>query len=185
MELSQHAPALTVPLSIGDHVLGPADAPAKLLEYGDYECPFCGEAYPNVIALLDQLGDRIQFAYRHFPIASLHPHAFMAAEAAEAAGAQGQFWAMHDLLFRNQDALELEDLVDYAQAVGLDVHRFEDELVTHRYAERVRRDFRGGIRSGVNGTPTLFMNGVRHNGGYDLGALLAAVAPAAGLAPGW
>jgi protein-disulfide isomerase len=184
MELAQHASALTVPISSRDHVLGPADAPAKLLEYGDYECPFCGEAYPNVSALLDQLGDSVQFAYRHFPVASLHPHAPRAAEAAEAAGAQGQFWAMHDLLFQNQDALELEDLQAYAQAIGLDLDRFETDLMDHRHAERVRQDFRSGIRGGVNGTPTFFVNGVRHDGDYDLGSLLAAVAPAADLARG-
>jgi protein-disulfide isomerase len=185
MELGQHSSALMVPISSRDHVLGPPDAPAKLLEYGDYECAFCGEGYPNVNALLDQLGEFVQFGYRHFPLGTVHPHATLAAEAAEAAGAQGQFWGMHDLLFQNQDALELEDLHDFADALGLDLDRFEDDLTTHRYAERVREDFHSGIRNGVNGTPTFFVNGLRHNGGFDLSSLLAAVAPAAGLARGW
>jgi protein-disulfide isomerase len=185
MGLGQYAPALTEGISGRDHVLGPWDAPAQLLEYGDYECLFCETAYPHVNAVLDRLGERLLFAFRHFPVPGVHPFSALAAEAAEAASAQGQFWAMHDMLFQNQDALELEDLRDYAQAIGLDLERFDDDLATHRYQTHVSEDFRSGIRSGVNGTPTFFVNGVRHNGGHDLDSLLEALAPTAGVVQPW
>jgi protein-disulfide isomerase len=146
-----------------------------LLEYGDYECPFCGAAHPVVDQVLQIVGDDMCFAYRHFPLTRIHPHAQQAAEAAEAAGAQGRFWPMHDLLFANQDRLAIGDLVGYAAALGLDVGRFALELDNHVHAPRVREDFLSGVRSGVNQTPTFFVNGVRHNGGYDLESLLEEV----------
>jgi protein-disulfide isomerase len=179
MELGRHAPTLTVPISKRDHVLGPADAPATLLAYGDFECPHCGRAYPIVKELMRQLRGRLRFAYRHLPIGAIHPHAGTAAEAAEAAGAQGKFWAMHDALFENQDALEPPDLRRYAAEIGLDLARFDDDMDSARYAARVREDFRSGVRSGVNGTPTFFVNGVRHNGPYDYESLLSALVGAA------
>jgi protein-disulfide isomerase len=166
---------LKPPVGPKDHMQGPPDAPVTLVEYGDYECPYCGEAYPVVKALQERLGDQMCFVFRNFPLTQVHPHAEEAAEAAEAAGAQGKFWEMHDLLYENQDALEPEDLVQYARALKLDLKRFVLEMREHVYVERVREDFRSGVRSGVNGTPTFFINGARHNGPFDLGSLLAAI----------
>jgi protein-disulfide isomerase len=170
-----HRPRLTVPVSERDHVLGPATARVTLLEYGDYECPFCGEAHPILQQVRQVIGDDLRFAYRHFPLTQIHPHAYQAAEAAEAAGAQGRFWEMHDLLFANQDRLGLRDVIGYASALGLDLERFVTELRNDTYAGRLREDFLSGVRSGVNGTPTFFINGVRHNEGFDLEALLEAI----------
>jgi protein-disulfide isomerase len=158
-----------------DHALGPRDAPVTIVEYGDYECPFCGRAHPEVKRLLAMAGDRMRYAYRHFPLTQIHPHALQAAEAAEAAGAQGRFWEMHDMLFANQDALELPDLLTYAETIGLDMEAFERDLAEHRFLERVRSDFMGGVRSGVNGTPTFFVNGERHEGAATAEGLLAAI----------
>jgi protein-disulfide isomerase len=166
---------LVVPVGESDHTLGPEKAKVTLVEYGDYQCPSCGEAYPIVKALLDRLGRRVRFVFRNFPLATIHPHAESAAEAAEAAGAQGQFWAMHDVLFENQEALGGEDMVGYASALGLDEPRFVGELTEHVHAARVRADFMRGVRAGVNGTPTFFINERRHDGPYDLDSLLAAV----------
>jgi len=168
-------PRLTVPVSERDHVVGPATAPVTLLEYGDYECPFCGEAAPIVKRVRQVLDDELRFAYRHFPLTQIHPHAYQAAEAAEAAGTQARFWEMHDLLFANQDRLSLRDLITYAGTLALDIDLFVTDLRSHAHANRLREDFMSGIRSGVNGTPTFFVNGVRHNGGYDLESLLEAV----------
>jgi protein-disulfide isomerase len=125
------------------------------------------------------MGDELRFAYRHFPLTQIHPHAQQAAEAAEAAAAQGRFWELHDLLFTHQDRLTLQDLLGYAAALGLDVPRYALELENHVHAPRVREDFLSGVRSGVNGTPTFFVNGVRHNGGYDLESLLEALGASA------
>ncbi len=166
---------LKPPVGANDHADGPSKAPVTLVEYGDYECPFCGEAYPIVKALQKRLGDQMRLVFRNFPLNESHPHAENAAEAAEAAGAQGKFWEMHDLLYENQDALDAPDLVQYAGALGLDVPRFVREMGEHLYAERVRADFRSGVRSGVNGTPTFFINGVRHDGPFDLRSLMAAI----------
>jgi protein-disulfide isomerase len=167
-------PRLTVPLSDRDHVRGPATAAVTLVEYGDYECPFCGAAAAAVRQVQQIVGD-LRFAYRHFPLTQIHPHAFQAAEAAEASGAQGSFWEMHDLLFAHQDALELQDLFVYARGLGLDLERFASDLANNAHAVRVREDMMSGIRSGVNGTPTFFINDVRHNGGYDVQSLLAGI----------
>jgi len=170
---------LTVPVSERDHIQGPDDAPATLLEYGDYECPFCGAAYPIIKEVQARMGDRLRFVFRNFPISTSHPHAEQAAEAAEAAGAQGAFWPMHDLLYENQKRLGDGDLVGYAEQLGLDVDRFERELSDHVHAERVHEDFMSGVRSGVNGTPGLYINGARHDGSYDVDTLLAALESAA------
>jgi protein-disulfide isomerase len=174
-QLQYDRPTLTLPVGAGDHVLGPETAPVTLVEYGDYECPFCGAAHQVIGELRRILGDELRFAYRHFPLSEIHPHAFGAAEAAEAAGAQGQFWKMHDLLFTHQDRLTRRNLVDWATTLRLDVRRFASELAARRYEEVVRAQFMSGVLSGVNGTPTFFINGSRHNGGYDLPTLLAAV----------
>jgi protein-disulfide isomerase len=170
-----HSPRLTVPVGERDHVLGPATAAVTLLEYGDYECPFCGAAHPSVKEVQRVLGDNLRFAYRHFPLTQIHPHSMPAAEAAEAAGAQGRFWEMHDLLFANQRNLDTHHLVLYAQVLGIDVEAFTRDLELHTFQPRVREDFMSGVRSGVNGTPTFFVNGVRHNGGYDPESLLQAI----------
>jgi len=163
----------TLPVANRDHIQGPIDAPVALLEYGDYECPACGQAYPIVKAIQKRMGNRLCFAFRNFPLANMHPYAEHAAEAAEAAGAQGRFWEMHDLLFENQDELEDENLARYASALGLDASRLIKEILAGAYTERVRENFRNGARGGVNGTPTFFLNGVRFEGGPD--ALAAAV----------
>jgi protein-disulfide isomerase len=156
-------------------VQGPADAPVTLLEYGDYQCPYCGAAHPIVKALQRRVGDSLRFAFRHFPLTTIHEYAEGAAEAAEAAGAQGKFWQMHDTLFENQPALDFESLVGYAEELGLDVRRFTMELENGVYATRVREDFISGIRSGVNGTPTFFINGRRHEGSFDFETMLEAI----------
>jgi protein-disulfide isomerase len=144
-----------------------------LVEYGDFECPHCGQAHRVVKELLRRLGRQLCFVFRHFPLTMVHPHAQQAAEAAEAAGAQGQFWEMHDVLFQHQDALDDSDLLLYAAALGLDRARFLQELAVHEHAPRVREDFMSGVRSGVNGTPAFFINGARHDGAYDLATMLA------------
>jgi protein-disulfide isomerase len=166
---------LAVPVSKRDHIRGPFNAPATLLEYGDYECPFCAEAHFVVQAVQAALGDQMRFVFRNFPLTNVHPHAERAAEAAEAAGAQGKFWEMHDILFENQSALEDEDLAGYAAALELDVPRFIKELMAGVYAPRVREDFRSGVRSGVNGTPSFFINDFRYDGPRDPEALAAAL----------
>jgi len=171
-------PQLTLPIGERDHVLGSPHARVALLEYGDYECPYCGAAHAVLKQVLQIMGDELRFAFRHFPLTQIHLHAQMAAEAAEAAGAQGHFWELHDLLYEHQSRLGIRDLLGHAAALSLDVRRFAVDLETHRYAPRVREDFLSGVRSGVNGTPTFFINGVRHNGGFDLGSMLSALGSA-------
>jgi protein-disulfide isomerase len=162
-----------------DHIQGPADAAVTLVEYGDYECPYCGAAYPIVKELQARMGDRLRFVFRNFPITTSHPHAEQAAEAAEAASAQGRFWEMHDLLYENQRRLRDQDLHSYAEQLGLDVEQFDKDLAGHVHAPRVREDFMSGVRSGVNGTPSFYVNGARHDDSYDLETLLAALERAA------
>jgi protein-disulfide isomerase len=157
---------LIPPVGPDDHAAGPADAPVTLVEYGDFECPYCGMAYPIVQAIQQKLGDRLRFVYRHFPLKEAHPHAQHAAEAAEAAAAHGKFWEMHDTLFERQHALEDDDLVRYARDLGLDAARVARELAEGAHARSVRDDFRSGVRSGVNGTPTFFVNGERYDGAW-------------------
>jgi len=169
----------TVPVAGRDHVQGSLAAPIHLLEYGDFECPFCGAAYPLVKEIQQELGERLCFAFRHFPVTTAYPHAQHAAEAAEAAGAQGRFWEMHDLLFENQDALDEEDLAQYAEVLGLDAHRLRAEVLDGVHQSRVREDFRSGVRNGVNGTPTFFINGHRYDGQRALDEMLATLTGAA------
>lgn len=167
-----------------DHAAGPEDAAVTLVEYGDFECPYCGMAYPIVKSLQRKLGRRLRLVYRNFPLREAHPHAQHAAEVAIAAGAQGKFWVMHNALFEHQHALDDRALVGYASALGLDSARVERELDEGTHAPRVRSDFRSGVRSGVNGTPTFFVNGERYDGSWtDEGLFLRAlreVADAAG-----
>jgi protein-disulfide isomerase len=177
--MGERAATLAPPVSKRDHLRGSLDAPVVMAEYGDFECAFCGQAYWVVKELEQALGEVLCVAFRHFPLNTVHPHAQHAAEAAEAAGAQGRFWEMHDMLFERQQALEDSDLVDYALALGLDAERFTRDMLEHRWAPRVREDFMSGVRSGVNGTPTFFINGVRHDGGFDPDSLLRAIEYAA------
>ncbi len=163
---------LKVPVSPEDHIQGPANSPLSLVEYGDFECPYCGQAYGIVKEAQDALGDDLRLIFRHFPLTQVHPHALGAAQAAEAAGRQGKFWQMHDLLFENQDALGVDDLRQHAERLGLDVDAFAQALGDARLSERIRRDFMGGVRSGVNGTPAFFINDIRHDGGWDAESLI-------------
>jgi protein-disulfide isomerase len=176
MNATRWEAALTSPVTQGrDHIQGPADAGVTLVEYGDYECPYCGAAYPIIKEIQARMGQQLRFVFRNFPINTSHPHAEQAAEAAEAAAAQGEFWAMHDLLYENQQRLGDGDLHAYAQRLGLDVDRFDRELGDRVYAARVHEDFLTGVRSGVNGTPTFYINGVRHDDAFDTETLLSAL----------
>lgn len=173
---------LAPPVGETDHALGPASAPVTLVEYGDYECPDCLNAFPIVRDVLGRAGDRVRFVFRHFPLNSIHPHASAAARAAEAAGVQGKFWEMHETLFRNQHRLGEVDYLHLALRLGLEVYRFRSDLGRDSIARRVRAQYEGGVASGVRGTPTFFINGRRHAGPKDLDGLLAAVTAAAGSA---
>jgi protein-disulfide isomerase len=157
-----------------DHMRGRLDAPITLVEYGDLECPYCNQAEPVVRELLRDFGD-MRYVWRHLPLDDVHPHARLAAEATEAAGEQGAFWEMHDLLFEHQDALRKADLVRYAAELGLDVDRFVEDLSSRAFAGRVESDVDSADLSGVSGTPTFFVNGRRHHGAFDLKSLKAAV----------
>ena len=158
-----------------DHVRGSSDAPVTLLEYADFECPFCGRWFPELQRVLQDLGPRVRFVFRHFPISEHHPHAESAAEVAEAAGAQGKFWEMHDLLFRRQAALDDGHLLAYVRELGLDAVRVERELEQQVHRARVRDDIESGLRSGVSGTPMFFINGRRHEEPGDAQTLRAAL----------
>ncbi|TQF17545.1 disulfide bond formation protein DsbA [Myxococcus llanfairpwllgwyngyllgogerychwyrndrobwllllantysiliogogogochensis] len=163
---------LRTPVGSHDHILGPVDAPVILVEYGDFQCPFCGQAYEEVNKVLASMGDQLRYVFRHFPLTQAHPYALQAAEAAEAADGQGKFWEMHGMLYENQQALDPESLLAYAQKLGLDMERFTREVSEHRYLERIRRDFMGGVRSGVSGTPGFFINGARYQGDFSASSLI-------------
>ncbi|MEO5816723.1 MAG: DsbA family protein [Gemmatimonadaceae bacterium] len=179
--MSAEGPALTPPVSEDDHSAGPADAPVTLVEYGDYQCPHCGLAHPRVKALQKRFGNRLRFVFRNFPLAEAHPEAMHAAEAAESVAASSGddvFWKMHDLLFEHQqddlDALDDAHLARYAAEAGADAEQVERDLAGEKYEERVRADFMSGVRSGVNGTPTFFINGVRYDGDWSNASTFAA-----------
>lgn len=169
---------LHLPVSSRDHVRGPSDAPVTLVEYGDFQCPHCRHALPIVEELLKQFGDRVRFVFRHFPLTEIHEHAQHAAEAAEAAGREGKFWPMHATLFEHQPALDVTHLVTYAKALGIGPAKFAKALAEGTYVEHVQADFLGGVRSGVNGTPTFFLNGIRYDGSWELEPLSEAIASA-------
>jgi protein-disulfide isomerase len=171
---------LTVPVHQDDHVQGLATAPVTLVEYGDYECPYCADAYPVVKVIQQQLGSSLRFVFRHFPRSDFHHHARHAAEAAEAAAAQGKFWEMGKTLFEHQRALEDADLEHYAAQLGLAMDKFKQEMAHHIYAQRIYEDIEGGTRSGVRGTPTFFINGMLHEDTYTLEVLLPAIKKALG-----
>ena len=174
---------LTVPVSNRDHVQGPETAPVTLVEYGDFECPYCASAHVIVRKVQEIMEDQLRFVFRHFPLTQIHPHAEPAAEASEAAASQGQFWEMHDVLYENQPRLDPQHLLIYAQELGLDVKTFVGELESGIHRERVRGDFLSGVKSGVNGTPAFFINGVRYDGSWDLPPLVEALARAASVEP--
>jgi protein-disulfide isomerase len=166
---------LNIPDAERDHIQGPIEAPITLLEYGDYECPYCSRTQRIFKAIQQRLGNNLCFAYRHFPIVDVHPHAEHAAEAAEAASSQGKFWEMHEMLLRNQHALNDKDLAACAAALGLDETKLIGEVTLEIYAMRVRDDFKLGVAAGVNRTPCLFINGSRYDGVFRLEPILTAV----------
>jgi len=168
-----HEPAFVI--TEHDHMQGEAAAPVTLVEYGDFECPYSREAVKTVQALQREFGHDLRFVFRHFPLANKHPHAVQAAEAAEAAAAQGKFWTMYATLFAHQWDLEYRDLMDYAGQLGLDKVRFGEALNIHRYLDRVRADVATGRQHGVTGTPTFFVNSHRQNGADDVRALAVAI----------
>ncbi len=169
---------LAIPVGSQDHVQGQAQAAVTLVEYGDYECPYCGEAYPVLKAVQRAMGDQLRFVFRNFPLAEMHPHALRAAEFAETAAGLGKFWQAHDMLYENQTALRDADLYAYGLRLGLDT-----DVVTQgldgRFDRKIKEDFTGGIRSGVNGTPSLFINGLRYDGERDIDSLVSALRQAA------
>ena len=168
-------PPLTPALSAEDHIDGAEDAELELVMYGDFQCPYCAAAYPIVKRVRDQLGARLLFAYRHFPLRDIHPLAQGAAEAAEAAADQGAFWTMHDRLFESRGQLQTPSLIDLARSLGLDAERVASELEAGAHAPRVQRDVDSGEASGVTATPGFFVNGRLHEGSFDASSLIAAL----------
>jgi len=181
---------LKTPVGPDDHAEGPADAPVTLVEYGDYQCPYCGQAYPVVKAMQKRFGSRLRFVFRNMPLKNAHPQAELAAEAAEAAALQGKFWQMHDALYEHQAELGSEFVVKTAARLHLDVDAFQKAIESGKVRPRVEHDFMDGVRSGVNGTPTFYINGTRFDDSWDpetLGAaieqVMAGRAPAAPASP--
>jgi protein-disulfide isomerase len=174
-EESEEIGKLNLPVNDRDHIQVPRTAPVKLVEYGDYECPYTGQAYPIVKEIQKRLGDNLLSVFRNFPLREIHPHAEHAAEAAEAAAAQGKFWEMHDYLFEHQQALDDNHLSQYAKTLGLNTDRFQRDMSGHIYTSLIDKSLGDGIASCVEGTPTFFINGVRHNGSWDLETLLTAI----------
>jgi protein-disulfide isomerase len=166
---------LRTPIGPQDHAQGAPDAPVTLVEYGDYQCPHCGRAYPIVQRVQKHFGDRLLFVFRNFPLNQSHPHAESAAEAAEFAATKDKFWEMHDALFENQDRLGSELYEELAEQLGLDPIALTASIDGGQFTDHVRADFTGGVRSGVNGTPTFFINGQRHDGPFDYPALIGAI----------
>ncbi len=172
------APRLTHPVNRNDHIQGSESAVVTLLMYGAYECPFCVEGNKTVKRLQSELGEKLRFIFRHFPRTNIHPHAEAAAEVAEAAGEQNKFWEMHDMLFENYTRLDGEHLVGYAEALGLDMERFDRAITGRVYIQKVREDLVSGIESGVRGTPTYFINDVKHIGSGQFETLVGAIGEA-------
>jgi protein-disulfide isomerase len=166
---------LSVPVGKSDHAQGPENAPVTLVEYGDYQCPYCADMNPMIKAIAKAMGSQLRFVFRHMPLLEMHPYSQHAAEAAEAAGAQGKFWEMHDAILQQQSELGSDLLHQLAIKIKLDLEQFSEDLEKRRYRPRVKRDFMGGMRSGVAGTPTFFINGKRYEGALDHASLLSAV----------
>jgi protein-disulfide isomerase len=167
--------SLARPVDERDHVLGPEDAPVTLVEYGDFQCPHCRAAHFYLKNVLATLGDAMRFAFRSMPLTQIHPMAQLAAEAAEAAGAQGKFWPMHDAIYENQDLLGPALLTRLGLSFGLDMQRFTDDVASHSFLSKVKMDFMSGVRSGAAGTPTFFINGERYEGYFDDESLIDAL----------
>jgi protein-disulfide isomerase len=167
--------SLAKPVDESDHVLGPADAPVTLVEYGDFQCPHCRAAHFYLKNVLATMGDDLRFVFRNMPLTQVHPMAQLAAEAAEAAGAQGKFWPMHDAIYEHQDMLSPALLTRLAQRLGLDMQRFTDDVDSHRLLPKVKEDFMSAVRSGAAGTPSFFINGEQYEGGYDDESLIDAL----------
>jgi protein-disulfide isomerase len=166
---------LTIRVNERDHAQGPATAPLTLVQYGDYECPYTRQSTWVVQAIQQQLGDRLRFVFRNFPLVAIHPHALYAALTAEAAAAQGKFWEMHDYIFHHQHTLEDADLTRFAEEVGLSMQQYARDIAERRSLARIEEDREGGKRSGVQGTPTFFINGVLYPGSWEQDALLPAL----------
>jgi protein-disulfide isomerase len=174
--MSEHTPRLKLPVGKKDHVQGSPDAKVTLIEYGDYQCPYCGEAHGIVKRVQEKFGSDLRFVFRNFPLTEVHPRAEFGAEMAESAADQGKFWEMHDFLYEHQSYLSNEEFfLKYAEKLGLDAQRIRKEIATHVHAPRIHEDFIGGVRSGVNGTPTFFINDLRHNGDYQFETLVSAI----------
>jgi len=167
--------SLRIPVSDQDHIQGNPDAPCTLVEYGDYECPHCGHAYPIVKRIQKHFGKKLRFVFRNFPLAEMHPHAESAAETAEYAGAHGKFWEMHDALFENQESLGGSLYLQLARQLALSPQELRAAVESRDFLARVKSDFTGGVRSGVNGTPTFFINGKRHDASFEYEDLLQAI----------
>ena len=170
---TEEAPQLTLPVSERDHAQGPAQAPLTLVEYGDYQCPGCGAVFPVVKHLQATLGDKLRFVFRNFPLTQAHPFALIAAEATETAGLLRKFWPMHDVIYQNQADLSPKALAAWAHGLGLDDDRLQKSIERPEIGKRIKEDRSSGIRSGVNGTPTFFINGARYKGAPDYESLLA------------
>ena len=164
---------LRPPVSSADHIQGDDNAIIELVEYGDYQCPHCGRAYPIVKQLQEKLGNQLKFVFRNFPLANIHPEATMAAIATEAAALQGRYWEMHDIVFENQEDLGKDALLQYAVTLGLNTAQLEEDMARPELASKVEADFESGIRSGVNATPTFFINGKKYNNGWEDDRMLA------------
>ncbi len=166
---------LKIPVTVEDHIQGDKNAPLTLVEYGDYECPYCGAAYPIVKQIQKHFGKRLRFIFRNFPLVESHPHAGIAAMTAEFAATHNKFWEMHDILYENQEALDLPDLLLYAKSLGLPEASLQHAIQNQIFADKIKKDFLGGVRSGVNGTPGFFINGNFYKGSFEYEDLLAAL----------
>ncbi|RAJ06633.1 protein-disulfide isomerase [Chitinophaga skermanii] len=167
---------LTPPVGKGDHIQGNPNAPVELVEYGDYQCPYCGAAYPIIKKLQAEFDDQLKFVFRNFPLSNAHEFAVIAAMAAETAAKQNGFWAMHDIIYENQSRLSRDVFFEFADEIGLDVEAFERDLHNPSLGKKIEADFENGVRSGVNGTPTFFINGTIYRGEYDYDSLYQAIA---------
>lgn len=164
--------SLRIPVSNKDHIEGNPEARIELVEYGDYQCPYCGEAYQEIKKVQKHLGKDLKFVFRNFPLTDAHQYALGAAIAAEIAGDMGKFWEMHDTLYENQEALEDADIIEYAQQLGLDIDKFESHFSDSKYENKIEDQMEGGLRSGVNGTPSFFVNGQKYEGDYTAQSII-------------
>jgi len=163
---------LILAVNSNDHVYGNSSATLELVEYGDYECPYCGRAYPIIKSIQQELGPDLRFVFRNFPLSKVHQHAFSAAVATEAASRQDKFWEMHDIIFENQETLDAQSIFMFAMTIGLDPERFKNDMQEKVLIDKVEKDFESGMRSGVNKTPTFFVNGKKYDGMYSGDQLL-------------